>query len=138
MPAGKDVAESELDQIILDITGVKSKDLGFVADSGKENEQLTIEKKKFLDFLKSNCKFLPMNTPEEILWKCSEKSPHTEIDESKKDPYKKAIADWAKEDIGGEVSANDIFSYHKKLCNAIPESNAIMQEIVTILKGIVG
>ena len=79
-----------------------------------------------------------MNTPEEILWKCSEKSPHTEIDESKKDPYKKAIADWAKEDIGGEVSANDIFSYHKKLCNAIPESNAIMQEIVTILKGIVG
>ena len=138
MPAGKDVAESELDQIILDITGVKSKDLGFVADSGKENEQLTLEKKKFLDFLKSNCKFLPMRTPEEILWKCSEKSPHTEIDESKKDPYKKAIADWVKEDIGGEVSASDIFSYHKKLCNAIPESDAIMQEIVTILKGIVG
>lgn len=138
MPAGKDVAESELDQIILDITGVKSKDLGFVADSGKENEQLTIEKKKFLDFLKSNCKFLPMNTPEEILWKCSEKSPHTEIDESKKDAYKKAIADWAKDDAGGDVSANEIFFCHKKLCNAIPESDAIMQEIVTILKGIVG
>ena len=138
IPAGKDVAENDLDQVILDITGIKSKDLGFVADSGKENEQLTLEKKKFLDFLKSNCKFLPLNTPEEILWKCSEKSPHTEIDESKKDPYKKAIADWVKEDIGGEVSASDIFSYHKKLCNAIPESDAIMQEIVTILKGIVG
>lgn len=79
-----------------------------------------------------------MNTPEEILWKCSEKSPHTEIDESKKDPYKKAIADWAKEDIGGEVSANDIFSYHKKLCNAIPESDVTMQEIITIIKQIVG
>ena len=97
-----------------------------------------IEKKKFLDFLKSNCKFLPMNTPEEILWKCSEKSPHTEIDESKKDAYKKAIADWAKDDAGGDVSANEIFFCHKKLCNAIPESDAIMQEIVTILKGIVG
>ena len=79
-----------------------------------------------------------MNTPEEILWKCSEKSPHTEIDESKKDAYKKAIADWAKDDAGGDVSANEIFFCHKKLCNAIPESDAIMQEIVTILKGIVG
>lgn len=137
IPAGKDVAENDLDQVILDITGIKSKDLGFVADSGKENEQLTLEKKKFLDFLKSNCKFLPLNTPEEILWKCSEKSPHTEIDESKKDAYKKAIADWAKEDIKGEVSASDIFTYHKILCNAIPESDETMQEIVTILKGIV-
>lgn len=141
IPAGKDVAERDLDQVISDITGVNVKnikDLGFVADSGKENELLTVEKKKFLDFLKSNCKFLPLNTPEEILWKCSEKSPHTEIDESEKNAYKKAIADWAKEDIGGEVSASDIFSYHKKLCNAIPESDAIMQEIITIIKQIVG
>ena len=138
IPAGKDVAENDLDQVILDITGIKSKDLGFVADSGKENEQLTLEKKKFLDFLKSNCKFLPLNTPEEILWKCSEKSPHAEIDESKKDAYKKAIADWAKEDIKGEVSASDIFTYHKLLCNAIPESNEMMQKIISIIKQIVG
>lgn len=138
LPAGNAVSNSELDQAVLNITGIDVKDLDFVADSGKQSEQLPIEKRKFLDFLKSNCKFLPLNTPEEILWKCSEKSPHTEIDESKKDPYKKAIADWVKEDIGGEVFASDIFSYHKKLCNAIPESDAIMQEIVTILKGIVG
>lgn len=138
LQAGNSVSDSELDQTILEVTGVEVKDLDFVADSGKQSEQLPTEKRKFLDFLKSNCKFLPLNTPEEILWKCSEKSPHTEIDESKKDPYKKAIADWAKEDMGGEVSANDIFSYHKKLCNAIPESDATMQEIVAILKGIVG
>lgn len=138
LPAGNAVSNSELDQAVLNITGIDVKDLDFVADSGKQSEQLPIEKRKFLDFLKSNCKFLPLNTPEEILWKCSEKSPHTEIDESKKDAYKKAIADWAKDDAGGDVSANEIFFCHKKLCNAIPESDAIMQEIVTILKGIVG
>lgn len=138
LPAGNAVSNSELDQAVLNITGIDVKDLDFVADSGKQSEQLPIEKRKFLDFLKSNCKFLPLNTPEEILWKCSEKSPHTEIDESKKDAYKKAIADWAKDDAGGDVSANEIFFCHKKLCNAIPESNAIMQEIVAILKGIVG
>ena len=138
LPAGNAVSNSELDQAVLNITGIDVKDLDFVADSGKQSEQLPIEKRKFLDFLKSNCKFLPLNTPEEILWKCSEKSPHTEIDESKKDAYKKAIADWAKDDAGGDVSASEIFFCHKKLCNAIPESDAIMQEIVTILKGIVG
>lgn len=138
LPAGNAVSNSELDQAVLNITGIDVKDLDFVADSGKQSEQLPIEKRKFLDFLKSNCKFLPLNTPEEILWKCSEKSPHTEIDESKKDAYKKVIADWAKDDAGGDVSANEIFFCHKKLCNAIPESDAIMQEIVTILKGIVG
>ena len=138
LPAGNAVSNSKLDQAVLNITGIDVKDLDFVADSGKQSEQLPIEKRKFLDFLKSNCKFLPLNTPEEILWKCSEKSPHTEIDESKKDAYKKAIADWAKDDAGGDVSASEIFFCHKKLCNAIPESDAIMQEIVTILKGIVG
>ena len=79
-----------------------------------------------------------MNTPEEILWKCSEKSTHTEIDESKKNAYKNAIADWVKEDIGGEVFASDIFTYHKILCNAIPESDETMQEIISIIKQIVG
>lgn len=138
LPAGNAVSNSELDQAVLNITGIDVKDLDFVADSGKQSEQLPTEKRKFLDFLKSNCKFLPLNTPEEILWKCSEKSPHTEIDESKKDPYKNAIADWAKEDIKGEVSASDIFTYHKILCNAIPESDETMQEIISIIKQIVG
>lgn len=138
IPASKNVSESELDKTISETTGIDSSKLKFSADSGKEAVQLPAAKRAFLDYLKNYCSFLPMNTPEEILWKCSEKSPHTEIDESKKDAYKNAIADWVKEDIGGEVSASDIFSYHKKLCNAIPESNAIMQEIVTILKGIVG
>lgn len=138
IPASKNVSESKLDKMISEITGIDSSKLKFSADSGKEAVQLPAAKRAFLDFLKNYCSFLPMNTPEEILWKCSEKSPHTEIDESKKDPYKKAIADWAKEDIGGEVSANDIFSYHKKLCNAIPESDVTMQEIITIIKQIVG
>ena len=138
IPASKNVSESKLDKMISEITGIDSSKLKFSADSGKEAVQLPAAKRAFLDFLKNYCSFLPMNTPEEILWKCSEKSPHTEIDESKKDPYKKAIADWAKEDIGGEVSANDIFPYHKKLCNAIPESDVTMQEIITIIKQIVG
>lgn len=138
IPASKNVSESKLDKMISEITGIDSSKLKFSADSGKEAVQLPAAKRAFLDFLKNYCSFLPMRTPEEILWKCSEKSPHTEIDESKKDPYKKAIADWAKEDIGGEVSANDIFSYHKKLCNAIPESDVTMQEIITIIKQIVG
>lgn len=136
--ASKNVSDSKLDKTILKITGIDSSKLKFSADSGKETVQLPAAKRDFLDFLKNYCSFLPMNTPEEILWKCSEKSPHTEIDESKKDPYKKAIADWAKEDIGGEVSASDIFSYHKKLCNAIPKSNVTMQEIIKIIKQIVG
>ena len=138
LPAGNAISNSELDQAILNITGIDVKDLDFVADSGKQSEQLPTEKRKFLDFLKSNCKFLPLNTPEEFLWKCSEKSPHTEIDESKKDAYKKAIADWVKEDIKGEISASDIFTYHKLLCNAIPESDETMQEIISIIKQIVG
>ena len=138
LPAGNTVSNSELDQAVLNITGIDVKDLDFVADSGKQSEQLPTEKRKFLDFLKSNCKFLPLNTPEALLWKCSATSPHTEIDESKKDPYKNAIADWAKEDIKGEVSASDIFTYHKLLCNAIPESDETMQKIISIIKQIVG
>lgn len=138
LQAGSAVADLDLDQTILNISGIDVKNLGFVADSGKNGEQLPKEKRKFLDFLKSNCKFLPMSTPEEILWKCSNKSPHNKIDETKKDAYKKAIADWAKDDAGGDVSSNEIFFCHKKLCNAIPESDATMQEIVAILKGIVG
>lgn len=138
MQTGSAVSDVELDQTILNITGVDVKDLNFVADSGKQNEQLPKEKRKFLDFLKSNCMFLPMSTPEEILWKCSDRSPHDIIDESKKDAYKMAIAEWARVDMNGKVSANDIFSYHKKLCNTIPDSNSTMQKIVAILKEIVG
>lgn len=138
LQSGNAVADSELDQTILNITGVNAKDLDFVADSGKQDEQLPKEKRKFLDFLKSNCKFLPMGTPEEILWKCSDKSPHSEIDETQKDAYKKAIANWAKDDAGGNVSADEIFFCHKKLCNAIPKSNLVMQKIIETLKGIVG
>ena len=91
-----------------------------------------------MNFLKSNCKFLPMDTPEEIFWKCSDEKTHRKIKEPQNGSYKDAIEEWAKEDMGGEVSAGDISTYHKKLCNAIPESNATMQEIVAILKGIVG
>lgn len=138
IPASKNVSESELDKTISETTGIDSSKLKFSADSGKEAVQLPAAKRAFLDYLKNYCSFLPMNTPEEILWKCSEKSPHTEIDESKKDAYKNAIADWVKEDIGGEVFASDIFTYHKILCNAIPESDETMQEIISIIKQIVG
>ncbi len=87
--------------------------------------------------MKSNCFFLPLRTPEEILWKCSEKSPHTVINELKKDAYKIAIADAAKEDMCGDVSANDIFCFQKKLCNAIPRNNEKILEIVNTVKNII-
>lgn len=138
LQAGNTIADSELDQTILNISGVDVKDLDFVADSGKQDEQLPKEKRKFLDYLKSNCKFLPMNTPEEILWKCSKQSPRNKIDESKKDCFKKAIVDLVTKDIEGDISAGDISFWHKKLCNTIPESDAIMQEIITIIKQIAG
>lgn len=138
LPAGDDVANGDLNQVLLDITGVDAKDLGFVADSGKQAEQLLVEKKKYLDFLNANCKFLPMDTPEEIFWKCSDEKTHRKIKDPQNASYKEAIAEWVKEDVGGEVTASDISTYHKKLCNAIPESNPVMQEIVEILKGIVG
>lgn len=137
IPIGTEVADCDLDKELLKITGVLSKELGFVADSGKEDEQLPKEKRAYLNFLKSNCRFLPLNTPEEIFWKCSKKSPQGNIDESKKDAYKDAIKKESEKDMGGEVSANDIATYYKKLCNAIPAKNPIMEEIVNLLKEIV-
>ena len=137
IPFSNAIAEKDLDGIITNITGVAIAKLGFIADSGRESEQLSSEKKKYLDYLKSNCFFLPLKTPEEILWKCSEKSPHTVIDESKKDAYKLAIAEAAKEDMCGEVSASDIFYFQKKLCNAIPKENAIIIEIINAVKKII-
>ena len=79
-----------------------------------------------------------MNTPEEILWKCSSKSPKTIIDESQKDAYKNAIADWVKSDIEGDVTATDILTYQKKLCNSISENDSVIIEIINILKGVIG
>ena len=138
LPAGSEVADCDLDDVLLNISGIKPKKLGFDADSKKEEKQLFEEKRKYLNFLKSNCKFLPMDTPEEIFWKCSDEKTHRKIKEPQNGSYKDAIEEWAKEDMGGEVSAGDLSTYHKKLCNAIPESDATMQEIVAILKGIVG
>ncbi|WP_288507641.1 AAA family ATPase [uncultured Treponema sp.] len=137
IPSSNAIAEKKLDEIITNITGVAIAKLGFVADSGSEFEQLLSEKKKYLDYLKSNCFFLPLRTPEEILWKCSEKSPHTVINELKKDAYKLAIAETAKEDMCGDVSANDIFCFQKKLCNAIPRNNEKILEIVNTVKNII-
>lgn len=136
IPSSDEISDNILDQKIQDITGIK--DLEFVADSGNQNSQISMEKKKFLDFLNANCFFLPMKTPEEILWKCSNKSPKTEIDETKKDAYKQAIAKWVEDDIGGDVSATDIFAYQKKLCNSIPEDDTALIEIINILKRIIG
>ena len=138
IPSSDEISDNLLDQTITDITGISVKDLGFVADSGKQILQLPLEKRKYLDFLKANCFFLPMNTPEEILWKCSSKSPKTIIDESQKDAYKNAIADWAKSDIEGDVTATDIFAYQKKLCNSISENDSVINEIISILKSVIG
>lgn len=138
IPLGSNVADADLDQILLDITDIESKKLGFVADSGKEKDQLPVEKRKYLDFLNAHCKFLPMNTPEEILWKCSNKSPHNDVDESESDCYKKAIVQWVEEDVGGDVSAVDIACGQKKLCNAISKENSTMKEIVELVKTMVG
>lgn len=138
IPLGCSVADADLDQTLLEITDVESKKLGFVADSGKEKDQLPVEKRKYLDFLNAHCKFLPMNTPEEILWKCSNKSPHNDVDESESDCYKKAIVQWVEEDVGGDVSAVDIACGQKKLCNAISKENSTMKEIVELVKTMVG
>lgn len=137
-PLGCSVADADLDQTLLDITGVESKNLGFVADSGKEKDQLPVEKRKYLDFLNIHCKFLPLNTPEEILWKCSSKSPKADVDESELNCYKMAIAQWVKDDVGGDVFSADIACGQRKLCNAISESDSTMKEIIELVKKMVG
>ena len=73
----------------------------------------------------------------EDFWKCSDEKTHRKIKDPQNGSYKDAIAEWVKEDVGGEVTASDISTYHKKLCNAIPESDATMQEIIATLKEIV-
>lgn len=135
--AGSEVAEVDLDDFLFDVTGVEPRNLGFVADSGKKNDQLVNEKRKFLDYLKGHCKFLPMNTPEEILWKCSGKSPRIDVDETKVDCYKMAIAKWVKDDVAGDISAADVAYGQRKLCNAIPGENSTMKEIVECLKDLI-
>jgi len=138
IPSSNEISDTLLEQTITDVTGISIKELGFVADSGKQTSQLSSEKRKYLDFLKANCFFLPMNTPEEILWKCSSKSPKTIVDESQEDAYKAAIAEWVKADIDGDVTATDIFTYQKKLCNSISENDSVINEIINILKSVIG
>lgn len=133
-----EVADADLDDTLLDITGIDAKNLGFVADSKKAKEQLIVEERKYLDFLKDHCKFLPMNTPEEILWKCSSKSPKIEVDESDLNCFKKAIAQWVQDDVEGDVFAVDIAYGQRKLCNAIPKENSTMKEIVELVRTMVG
>jgi len=138
IPLGNSVADTDLDRILLDITGVETKNLGFVADSGKEKEQHPAEKRKYLDFLNRHCKFLPMDTPEEILWKCSGKSPKDEVEESNGNCYKECIAKWVKDDVAGDISAADVAYGQRKLCNAISESDSTMKEIIELVKTMVG
>lgn len=133
-----EIADADLDHVLMNITGVNPKDLGFVADSGKQKEHLLEEKKRYLNFLKNYCLFLPMNTPEEILWKCSGKSPKTDVDESNVDCYKMAIAKWVEDDVAGDISAADVDYGQRKLCNAIPGENSAMKEIVELVKTMVG
>lgn len=138
IPLGCSVADADLDQTLLEITDVESKKLGFVADSGKEKDQLPVEKRKYLNFLNTHCKFLPLNTPEEILWKCSEESNHTQCDESEKDAYKKEIVKWVRGKLRKEPSASHIATFQEVLCNAISGSNPTMKEIVELVKTMVG
>lgn len=138
IPASAEVSERNLDKTLLVITGIESSKLNFVADSGKEAEQLPVAKKTYLDFLRNHCYFLPKTTPEEILWTCSTNTPQEYADDVENGNYKQAITKWAKRCVGDDASASDIFTYHKVLCNGIPESNQTMQEIIEIIKGIVG
>ena len=138
IPASAEVSECNLDKTILEITGVESSKLNFAADSGKEAEQLPAAKRAYLDFLKNHCYFLPMTTPEEILWICSKNTPQEDAGGVKNGAYKQVIANWVKRNVGEDASASDIYTYHKMLCNGIPESNQTMQEIVTTIKQIVG
>lgn len=131
------IAEDELDDVLFKITGIKVSKLGFVSDSGKEKNHLLDEKKRYLDFLNRHCCFLPLKTPEEILWKCSDKSPHTKVNEELKDSYKRAIVEWANESFGGKLQASDICTYQRMLCNAISRNNPEMVELRKKLKKIV-
>ncbi len=134
IPLSSSIAEDELDDVLIKITGVKVSKLGFVSDSGKEKNHLLDEKKKYLDFLNRHCYFLPLKTPEEILWKCSDKSPHTKVDEKLTDAYKKAIVEWANESFGGKLLVSDICTYQRILCNAISRNNPEIVELCEKLK----
>lgn len=133
IPDEKEISTANLDPIIEEVTGIKIRNLGFVADSGKQLFQIENEKRGFITFLKEKIMYLPLNTPEEIMWNTSKVEKPSQYNDS---DYKERIIKWIKGELGEDVESKDVECYIKKLCNNLDENNEEIKEIITILKKI--
>nr|WP_318659986.1 AAA family ATPase [uncultured Treponema sp.] len=130
IPNNDDVAASELDSKIKEITGIDINKLGFVSDSGKSDYQIESEKRSYLSFLKSHLFFIPTKTPEELMWNAStyEKPNCTEED------YKDRLEHWAKDEVGNDCTSADIENCRKRLCKSLDFDNEYIKELMKIIK----
>lgn len=130
IPNNEDIATSNLDSKIKEITGVETNKLGFVADSGKSNNQLELEKRNYLSFLRTHLFFIPADTPEEIIWNASkcEKPKLTE------ENYKDRIKNWVESEVGKDVKSTDIETYRKRLCKSLDFDNEYIKGLMKIIK----
>lgn len=133
--ASDKIADAELDDKLLEITGITVKNLPFIADSGKNKEkQLVEEKKKYIDFLRNHLFFFPTDDPEQIMWEASSNKPSDKwMNES---DYKIKIANWVKSEIGEDTQASDIDTYRKRLLKNINSNDDNIQKIMQICKQI--
>lgn len=130
IPNNEDIATSNLDSKIKEITGVETNKLGFVADSGKSNNQLELEKRNYLSFLRTHLFFIPADTTEEIIWNASkcEKPKLTE------ENYKDRIKNWVESEVGKDVKSTDIETYRKRLCKSLDFDNEYIKGLMNIIK----
>ncbi|MCP4163498.1 MAG: AAA family ATPase [Deltaproteobacteria bacterium] len=114
------IADGDLDTLIYKKTDICVDKFQFAADSGKQNEHLIIEKRKYLQFFKNHTLFLP-DEPEDILLKASVL---TNLDPNLKDCLgtnensKTIIKKWADKELP-DSNAADLHTYRKRLLNQI-------------------
>lgn len=130
IPNENEISSVKLDETIRKITNVDIKNLGFVADGGKEKEQKEEEKREYLLYLKRHLFFFPTNDPEEIMWNASS-YPKLSFNES---DYKKRLELWAKEEVGNNCTSSDIENCRKRLCNRLDKENENIKKCIEILK----
>lgn len=130
IPNEKEISYAELDETIRKITGFDIKNLGFVADSRKENKQHEDEKREYLLYLSKHLFFFPAKVPEEIMWEASSypKPSFDDID------YKKRLEFWAKDEVGSNCTSSDIENCRKRLCNKLDIENENIKKIIDFLK----
>lgn len=129
IPNENEVSTVELDETIKKITNIDIKNLGFVADGGKENEQQEAEKREYLLYLKRHLFFFPAKDPEEIMWKASSYQKPS-LDEN---DYKKRLELWAKEEVGCNCTSSDIKNCRKRLCNKLDKEDENIKRIIATL-----